>query len=91
MKEIVLEAGTKVWRFERTYGAIETEKHFYTDAYGADAGALSVGFANAMGYKLVTYEVTQRTTVLETTIRSTKTKQYFSTELQKNIKTVSEE
>jgi hypothetical protein len=39
----------------------------------------------------VTYEVTKKTTVLESTIKDTKTKQFFSTELQGNIKKISEE
>jgi hypothetical protein len=83
--------GEKVYRFERINEKGGGEMHFFTDAYGADAGPNSVGFSEASGYKLVTYEVTKKTEVMESTIRSTKTKQYFSTQLQNNVKKISEE
>lgn len=86
VREKILEAGTLVFRFEKSNAGEGGDKHFFTDAYGADAGAGSVGFYDPSGYKLVTYEVTKRTTVLESTIKGKKTTQYFSTELQKNIK-----
>jgi hypothetical protein len=65
--------------------------NFFTDVYGADAGPTAVGFSEASGYKLVTYEVTKQTEVMESSIRYTKTKQYFSTQLKNNIKKVGEE
>ncbi|HRF25286.1 MAG TPA: RHS repeat-associated core domain-containing protein [Chitinophagaceae bacterium] len=90
VSEKVLNVGDKVYRFERI-NSKGGEMHFFTDAIGADAGATGVGFASAEGYKLVTYEVTQKTNVMESTIKGTGNKQYFSTELQKNIKKVGEE
>jgi RHS repeat-associated protein len=83
--------GNKVFRFEKINGKDGAEMHFFTDAYGADAGPTAVGFSEASGYKLTTYEVTKETEVMESTIRGTKTKQYFSTELQNNVKKISEE
>ena len=92
VKETVLNVGDKVYRFEKFNSKGGTEKHFFTDAYGADAGPTGVGFKSPEGYRLVTYEVTQKTTVMESSIRNKKgNKQYFSTELQNNIKKISEE
>jgi RHS repeat-associated protein len=95
VKETVLNPGDKIWRFEKTNSNGEIintgDKHFFTDAYGADAGPTGVGFRDASGYKLVTYEVTEKTAVMESTIRGTKNKQYFSTELQNRLKKVAVE
>ncbi len=51
---------------------------------------LSVGFADASGYKLVIYEVTKATSVLESTNKRSKTKQLFSTIVQSNLKKLGE-
>ena len=88
--ERIFEVGEKVYRFERI-NSKGGEKHFFTDAYGADAGPTGVGFRSPVGYKLVTYEVTAKTSTMGSTIKGTSNKQYFSTELQKNIKKVNEE
>ena len=90
VREKILDIGDKVYRFERI-NSKGGEMHFFTDAHGADAGPNGVGFASPEGYKLVTYEVTQKTKVMESTIRNTSNKQYFSTDLQKNIKKIGEE
>lgn len=89
VKESTLKVGDKIWRFERV-NYPSGEKHFFTDAYGADAGPQGVGFSDAFTYELKAYEVTTETKVLESTIRGTGQKQYFSTELQNNIKPVAE-
>lgn len=91
VKEVTFKPGDKIFRFERINAASNGEKHFFTDAYGADNGPLSVGFSDASGYKLVTYEVTQQTSAMQSTIRGTKTTQFFSKDLQKNIKKIGEE
>ncbi|MDR7211944.1 hypothetical protein [Flavobacterium piscis] len=87
---IELKKGAKVWRFERTVGNIEPEKHFFTDAYAADGGVKAVGFADPSGYKLVTYEIMENTQVLKTKM-NTGYIQYITDKLQNNIKIILEE
>ncbi|OXB06223.1 fibronectin type III domain-containing protein [Flavobacterium pectinovorum] len=87
---IELKKGTRVWRFERTIGNIEPEKHFFTDGSAADEGVRAVGFADASGYKLVTYEILENTKVLKTKM-NTGFLQYITDKLQHNIKMISEE
>ncbi len=84
VKETSLNVGDKIYRFERV-GKPNSDMHFFTDAHGADAGPQGVGFEPS-GYELNTYEVTKQTTVMESTIKETGQKQYFSTELQGNVK-----
>ncbi len=86
-----LEVGEKVYRFEKFNVKDGSEMHFFTDAAGIDGGPTGVGFGEASGYDLVTYEVTKKTTVMQSTMQGTKTKQFFSTELQNNIKKISKE
>jgi hypothetical protein len=85
---VELQVGDKVFRFEREMGIIEPEKHFYTTADAADNGVNSVGFADPVGYNLVTYEVTSNTKVLKTKM-NTGYIQYISGELQFNTKIIS--
>ena len=85
-----LKKGDKVFRFERTTGVIESEKHFFTTADAADAGVKSVGFADPSGYKLVTYEVQETTQVLKTRMTTNFT-QYITDRLQNSIKVISTE
>jgi hypothetical protein len=87
---IQLNKGDKVWRFERTIGNIEPEKHFFTTGDAADAGVSAVGFSNPSGYKLVTYEILENTDVLKTKMNTGYT-QYITDKLQNNIKAISEE
>jgi hypothetical protein len=87
---IDLKKGDKIFRFERTVGIIEDEKHFFTTADAADAGVKSVGFADPTGYRLVTYEVLENTPVLKTKMNTSYT-QFISDKLQNSIKVVSSE
>lgn len=80
-----IKKGDKVFRFERTTGVVDSEKHFFTTA---DAGVKSVGFTDPTGYTLVTYEVLETTQVLKTKMNTNYT-QYISDKLQNNIKVVS--
>ncbi|MEO6549320.1 MAG: LamG-like jellyroll fold domain-containing protein [Ferruginibacter sp.] len=90
VREKILDIGDKIFRFERI-NSKGGDMHFFTDAIGADAGPTGVGFKAANGYKLVTYEVTEKTAVMESTIKYKGNKQFFSTELQKNIRKTAEE
>ena len=82
-----LKIGEKVWRFVRKVNPSE-EPHFFTDGYGADAGAKSVGFYDPSSYSVVTYEVIAETQVLKTKI-NTGYNQFISDKLQNNIKQIS--
>lgn len=90
VREKILKVGDRIWRFERE-NATSGTSNFYTDAYGADAGAKGVGLGDPKGYHLVEYQVVSETKVLESTIRSTGQKQFFSIDLNKNIKEVGRE
>jgi hypothetical protein len=90
VREKLFDVGDKIFRYERK-NAKSADMHFFTDAIAADKNAQAVGFYDASGYELVTYEVLKPTSVMESTIKSTGHKQYFSTELQKNVKEISRE
>ncbi|PWV55763.1 hypothetical protein [Chitinophaga sp. S165] len=68
-----LKKDSYVWRFERI-GDAEGEKHFFTDAYGADMGdeygPAAVGM-RSNNYTLVKYQVLKDTKVLKFTINKT--------------------
>ncbi len=69
-----------------------SEKHFFTDAYGADAGASSVGFANSDDYILVVYEIIEDVpNCLRTKIKGTGQNQFISNDLQNFIKEIARE
>jgi RHS repeat-associated protein len=77
-----LKVGELLYRWELP--GVSDAKHFFTDKTGIKS-ASSVGL-KGKGYKLVTYEVTKETNVLESTIKGSSTKQFFSTELEKYVK-----
>lgn len=89
---VPIKKGEKVWRFERVNSKIKNiEKHFFTDAYGADGGVRAVGFTDYRNYELVTYEVIDQAEVLKTKIKGTGHNQFISDKLQYAIKEISRE
>ncbi|SEK30517.1 YD repeat-containing protein [Aquimarina amphilecti] len=90
VQKVVLNVGDRIWRFVTPGSDNAPNQHFYTDAYGADAGPGGVGLTS--GNKiLIEYKVTSPTTVLKTKIKGTNQTQYISKDLQNSVEEISRE